>query len=100
MKKQIMEEAKVEIPKGWDAEINRAAKRWLEDEYPEAICPVEDYLLGAYREWYCLNICYKLFPRAEMNKGCPCDILDLEEVKSRVEKVVEKWEEKWAIITF
>ena len=32
-----------------------------------------------------------LFPKAGMVKGCPCKILKLEKVKSKVEKVVEQW---------
>jgi hypothetical protein len=101
MKKQITEEEEVEteevdIPKGWNDKINRVAKQWLEDEYPESICPALKYLRVGSSESkeYCRDFCYVLFPEAyspETPEYCPCDMLDLEEVKSRVEKVVEQW---------
>jgi len=89
----MTETEEVDIPKGWNGKINQAAKLWLEDEYPESICPALNYLkVGSWGlRKYCRGFCYMLFPKAGMVKGCPCKILKLEKVKSKVEKVVEQW---------
>ena len=94
---KILKKRRVEVPAIWNKGINTVAKKWLIDEEPEKICPIKKYkkyLSDKKHRWYCVDICYQLFISANMRRVCPCKILELDEIRSKVEEVIHEWERR------